>query len=198
MTAVRILMDEHRVIEQVLSCVERMTDDCQQKKTLDVKSANEAIAFFRMFADRYHHCKEEELLFPALESCGFSPHQGPTAVMRSEHAIGRKLICVMSNAVDGAGDGDEAAISDFTKNARTYVAMLRAHIQKEDHCLFPMVQQRLDAAAIEELSRDFTRVEHERIGKNVHDEYLLLANRLATRYGVRIAEPTAANAMPCP
>ncbi len=191
MSVIQILMDEHRVIEQVLSCLERMADDCEQEKRLDTTSANEAIAFFRTFADRCHHGKEERLLFPALESCGFSPYRGPTAVMRSEHVLGRKLIGGISDAVDGADTSEEAAVSNFIKYARAYVELLRAHIQKEDHCLFPMARQKLDAVAIEDLSRGFTRVEREEVGESAHDEYLQLANRLADRYDVPRAEVAA-------
>ena len=54
-----ILMDEHRVIEQVLNSLERMIDRATKSGRLEEEPAREAIEFFRMFADHCHHGKEE-------------------------------------------------------------------------------------------------------------------------------------------
>ena len=64
-----ILMQEHRVIEQVLSCLEAMAERCAAGQALDVQSAEQALDFFRTFADRCHHGKEEDL-WPACRPSG--------------------------------------------------------------------------------------------------------------------------------
>src|SRR5512137_79380 len=89
MRATEILSEEHRVIEQVLSALEKMADETERTGELDVAGAKDAVDFFRNFADRCHHGKEEARLFPLLEQHGFSPDCGPTAVMRLEHEQGR-------------------------------------------------------------------------------------------------------------
>ena len=55
MTPEQILMDEHRVIERVLSCLEKLTEQCRADKRLDAEAARQMIAFFRGYADRRHH-----------------------------------------------------------------------------------------------------------------------------------------------
>jgi len=85
MRPTEILMQEHRVIEQVLDCLERMAQRVEAGDELDLESAKQAIDFFRNFADRCHHGKEEDCLFPLLEQKGFSREQGPTGVMLHEH-----------------------------------------------------------------------------------------------------------------
>ena len=42
-----ILMNEHRIIEQVLNCLEKILEQCTTEKKLDTKSAKQAIEFFR-------------------------------------------------------------------------------------------------------------------------------------------------------
>ena len=77
-----ILMTEHRLIEQVLNCLEKIVQQAEAEKKLEKKSALEAIEFCRAFADGCHHAKEEAHLFPVMEANGFSGGCSPVAVMR--------------------------------------------------------------------------------------------------------------------
>jgi hemerythrin-like domain-containing protein len=195
MNATEILRDEHRVIEQVLACLERMAEYCAYGAPLDVKSAAQALDFFRNFADRCHHGKEEGGLFPLLERRGFAREGGPTAVMRWEHDEGRRLLEGMTAAV--AAPEGSSATGRFTVLARDYAALLRAHIRKEDACLFPMADLTLSAADQEALREAFGAAEHDEMGEGAHEAYLALADELADRWGVpRACGPVAASG-PC-
>jgi len=178
MKATDILMDEHRVIEQVLTCLERLADDCHSCKKLDRVSAREALDFFRNFADHCHHGKEEGYLFPLLEAKGFVRESGPTGVMMHEHEEGRRLIAAIAAAVE-SNDRNE-----FVRHARAYVRLLREHIHKEDHCLFPMVARMLSDTDADSLSWSFDRVESAEMGEGTHEQYLQRANEFADRLGV--------------
>jgi len=68
MRSTEILQDEHRVIEQVLNCLEKMADQALVAGRLDESSAREALDFFQTFADGCHHHKEEDHLFPLMEA----------------------------------------------------------------------------------------------------------------------------------
>ena len=192
MKTTQILMDEHRVIEQVLDCLERMAAQAERDRNLPIAPARDAIEFFRHFADHCHHAKEENQLFPLLESKGFSPESGPTAVMRFEHTQGREHVGAMSAAIDAAERGEPAAVDQFTRNAKGYIELLRNHINKEDHCLFPMADQALTDADDEALLAAFEHVEHVDIGAGCHEKYVRLADQLAETYGVtRATAPLA-------
>ena len=79
MRPTEILMQEHRVIEQVLDCLETMAQRAEAGEGVDLESAKQAIDFFRNFADRCHHGKEEDCLFPLLEQKGFCGSKGRPA-----------------------------------------------------------------------------------------------------------------------
>jgi hemerythrin-like domain-containing protein len=179
-----ILSDEHRVIEQVLACLETMTQKFTAEGRLDPQPARDAVAFFRNFADRCHHGKEEAHLFPAMEAKGFSPDSGPTGVMRREHELGRLRVREMAAAIDGAAAGDAAALQRFVENAQAYIGLLREHIQKEDHCLFPMANQALSDADQHDLLATFEKVEAEEMGAGTHETYVRIADALAEQYDV--------------
>jgi hemerythrin-like domain-containing protein len=189
MRPTEILAQEHRVIEQVLDCLERLADWCAMSGQLDGDSARQVVEFFRHFADHCHHGKEEEYLFPMLEAVGFVREAGPTGVMLDEHELGRLHLGGMAEAIDAAAAGDPDAVKVFLGRAWAYVDLLRRHIQKEDQVLFPMADHVLSAASQRALLESFDRVEAGHAG--AHEKYLRLADELAARWGVERAELTA-------
>lgn len=72
MRITEILTEEHRVIEQVLECLEAMASEAEAAGRLDGAAARQAVDFFQNFADRCHHGKEESHLFPMLERQGIA------------------------------------------------------------------------------------------------------------------------------
>ena len=164
MKPTRILEHEHRVIEQVLDCLDRIANRCQTDGRLDAESARDAIDFFRTFADRCHHGKEEQQLFPMMEARGFPAQGGPLAVMRAEHDHGRAFVHGMESTIEGAADGNPEPCGRYVQNARGFSALLREHIRKEDHCLFPMADEAFSEDDQLELGKRFERVEHDDLG----------------------------------
>jgi hemerythrin-like domain-containing protein len=187
MHATEILTSEHSIIEQVLDCLEKLVERGEASRSYDWHAADQMLDFLRHFADGCHHAKEEQQLFPALEQRGFSPQFGPTGVMRHEHEQGRALIAAMSDCVQAALRGDNRKSHKFAAHAKAYVNLLRQHIHKEDHCLFPMADRVLSDDDQRLLVEAFDDVEHapEMVGR--HERYLELANTLATKFGVRRA-----------
>lgn len=179
-----VLKNEHRVIEQVLDCLEKIADQANSSEPLDWSAVQQIVDFFRNFADRCHHGKEEICLFPLLESRGFSRQFGPTGVMLNEHDEGRGYLNAMAAAADQGLQGDPQAVGRFLGPARNYVALLREHIRKEDHCLFPMADQALSEIDQRSLLRSFEAVELQDVAPDEHQKYLGVANALADRFGV--------------
>lgn len=174
-SAVSILSGEHRVILQVLSALEAMAAR-SAAGDLPRADAGDALEVLRTFADKCHHGKEEDILFPALEAQ--VPGFGPTQVMRAEHVDGRALIRAMGEAV-AAG-----AAAAFADAARGYVDLLRAHIGKEDDILFRMAQEMLSPEQDAAILDAYRRIEHDDMGDGTHFRMLAIADRLAGAYGV--------------
>ena len=184
MRPTQILSSEHRVIEVVLACLEKMTNNALEAKKLDGEAASMAVEFIRNFADKCHHGKEETHLFTLLVDKGMPKEGGPVGVMLQEHELGRAFVKGMSEAIAGATGGDDDQLSAFVSNARGYVNLLKSHIQKEDNVLFPMADRFLTGDDQEKLLADFHTVEHDHMGEGTHDKYLSIAKALAAKYGV--------------
>lgn len=154
-----ILSSEHRMIERAMDCLEQIAMQTESSGRLDVGLAGAAVDFFRNFADRYHHGKEESHFFPAMESRGFPREAGPVGVMLYEHELGRRRVAAMDEAISVVSGGIQAAARQFAENARAFIALLRNHIEKEDHCLFSMANQAFTADDQQNLLDAFAEVE---------------------------------------
>lgn len=187
MKPTEILSAEHRVIEQVLDCLEKIAQQARESDVLDVDASAIALRVLETFTDECHHGKEERRLFPMLQSRGFPTGVGPIAVMLEEHELGRAHVRGMETALRALSSGRSNSIRVFVAHALGYVELLRAHIAKEDEILFPMAEAVLSDADREELVDSFAAVEADELGAGTHESMLGLANELAERFGVRKA-----------
>lgn len=112
-------------------------------------------AFITGYADRLHHGKEEEQLFPALEQAGIPREQGPVGVMLEEHTLGRNHTAAMVAAVEAMRGGAAEAAEQFASAAAAWSALLRDHIEKENEVLFYMADDVIAPPAMAELSAGF-------------------------------------------
>lgn len=166
------LKEEHKVIERMLDVLRVASDRLERGEEVSMDVFREAVDFIRNFADRCHHGKEEETLFPVLEERGIPREGGPIGVMLTEHEQGRGFVGALTEAVERYARGDEAAKAVIIENARGYVNLLRQHIPKEDTVLFPMVDRLLGDEDQRRLLERFEEVEEERIGKGKHQHYI--------------------------
>jgi len=76
-----MLEDEHLVITKVVGATPVLADRLEAGQEVDVNTLQGIVEFMRTFADKCHHGKEEELLFPLLSKKGV-PMQGcPVGVL---------------------------------------------------------------------------------------------------------------------
>jgi hemerythrin-like domain-containing protein len=140
------------------------------------------VDFIQVFADKCHHGKEEDLLFPAMIDAGFSRERGPIAVMLADHVQGRASVLKAKEAAAAFRSGRAGAGAELARHARAYVELLGPHIDKEDMILYPMADQALSAAKQAELLEAFERVENEIVGAGRHERYHALIEELEGIY----------------
>ncbi len=171
MKATQVLRDEHEGILAMLAVVEAAAYRLRDGKSVPPDLLTNAVDFFRNFADKCHHGKEEQQLFPALLEHGMPNEGGPVGVMLDEHEQGRALVRGMKDAADQYAAGDLTAQPALISNALAYVKLLREHIDKENGALFPMADNILSEHEQGELCDAFERIEAEEMGAGVHERY---------------------------
>jgi hemerythrin-like domain-containing protein len=168
-----ILRDEHRVILGALTTLERAADQLAAGRALPEGWWDQMLEWFRAFADRNHHAKEEKSLFPAMVKAGVPAEDSPLSVMVEEHLQGRALIRAMAS--------EDTAQRVAT--ARQYVQLLRDHIGKEDGFVFPLADSVLDERAMTALGREFEAVEAEQGRDASIDHQEMAMTRLTAALG---------------
>ncbi len=146
------LMWEHRLIEQMVDLLRGEIDRITNRKTVNVILVEQAADFFRTYADRTHHGKEEEILFRDLARKNLSPgHRTIMEELIREHIHGRELVRKLVEAKDLYVNGYAEALPHIAKELKALVEFYPGHIEKEDkHFFFPCLAY-------------FTQVEQERM-----------------------------------
>ena len=163
----RMLEDEHLVIAKVVGAAPVLADRLEAGQFVDVETLLGVVEFMRTFADKCHHGKEEELLFPTLAHKGVPTQGCPIGVLTAEHARGRALTKELAEAAEAYPSGEPAAREAVVKSLRGIAALYPNHIWKEDYLLFPMTEKVLSVEEQQSLYKQFELVE-ERIGRDVH------------------------------
>ena len=148
---VRELVDEHTYIKRVIALIPRLAKSLgprlsdSQKKTL-----LEVIDFIRNYADRFHHAKEEDILFKF-----FDETSDIISSMYKEHEIGRAHIRAVAEGIE---KGDSAAI---VEHLPAYGELLKEHIRKEDEILYPWMDGQLTDSQVGQMFSKFRSVDEQ-------------------------------------
>ena len=171
----KILVDEHQHILKVINALIKECNDLESGKKIDKDFFTKAIDFIRNYADKFHHAKEEDILFVELCKDTVSMHCNPVEQMLHEHELGRNFVKGMEDGING--DNKEKVI----ENARGYAYLLQDHISKEDGILYPMADEVLDQSIQDSMLAKFKEVETNKFDSNTKEKYLSLAEEFKNR-----------------
>jgi hemerythrin-like domain-containing protein len=165
-------------IEKALAVLGALAERAREGAPVSRGEIDDLVEFFQRFADRCHHAKDENALFPALEARGMPRDAGPLGVMLHEHEAGRALLRALADAAPGC-EGDAAGRSRFAGAARAYEELLGAHIHKENEILFRMAERMLDSDADARVAALFARYDGAELGAGERDRLLARLAELA-------------------
>ncbi len=158
MDAIDLLMDEHQLILRSLDALEAFTVEMGREGD-GREELSRFVRFIREFADARHHGKEEDILFRTMVAAGFPSDGGPIAVMLMDHEAGRAHVRVMASRAEQAAPWTTDERAEAIEASRGYAELLRGHIRKEDHILYPMARQRLPEELLRKVDRECSAFE---------------------------------------
>jgi hemerythrin-like domain-containing protein len=139
------LVAEHRLILRMLDVLERNALLTRRGEFGNYAFYLDAVDFIRTYADRFHHAKEEDILFEALVANGMPRANSPVAAMLMEHELGRGFVKAMEEGARAALAGKLGQDETIAANAIGYLELLREHIAKEDGILYPLAERLIPA-----------------------------------------------------
>ncbi len=131
--------------------------------------------FIRIYADRTHHGKEEEILFRDLNKRPLSAED--RRVMNElieDHVFGRKITKALVDANSRYRNGDEIALAEIAEKLQTLVEFYPKHIDKEDKVFFPAARAYLTDTEDQAMLAEYWEFDR----KMIHEKYEALVEGL--------------------
>jgi hemerythrin-like domain-containing protein len=127
--------------------------------------ANDILLFINTFLDKFHHGKEEQILFKYLSKPGVLNHTKPIDIMIYEHDLGRDLTQNMEKAVQ------ENEPTVFFKSLEKFCSLLNDHILKEDNVLYHLAEKGLSLEDKVQISMEYKLVNTKFEKGKIWDEF---------------------------
>ena len=149
------LMIEHRLIERMVEVLVTEEQRISSHNTPDTDLLLAAADFFRTYADRCHHGKEEDILFVELEKKSLNEeHSRILKELTEEHDIARKNVRKLVEVRGKLVEGDKDAAQELQEVLNALTALYPAHIEKEDkHFFLPVMDYFTKKEQMEMLDR---------------------------------------------
>ncbi|MBN1765476.1 MAG: hemerythrin domain-containing protein [Sedimentisphaerales bacterium] len=132
------LMIEHRLIERMIALIENALDRIGSSGKIDPLFVDTVVDFIKIYADRTHHGKEENILFRDLDQKDLSvDDRNIMNELIEEHVFGRNITKALVEANTRYRDGDATALDSIAETLKTLINFYPKHIEKEDKVFFP-------------------------------------------------------------
>ncbi len=173
-------MIEHRLIEKILNIVSSELDMIKNERKVNPVFIDTIVDFIRIYADRTHHGKEEDILFYRLENKSLA--NDDKKMMRdliNEHVNARKVVSELVNAKNQYVKGDSGSIDIIIEKLAFLINFYPEHISKEDKIFFPKTEKYFSDAELDDMLKDFWEFDK----KMIHEKYNRLYESLKEKYG---------------
>ncbi len=168
------LMREHRLIERMIALFNKEIEHINSGNTVNTGFLMTGVDFIRMYADRTHHGKQEDILFRDLARKNLSPeHSRIMRELTDEHIQARNIVARLINALDNHRAGHKKSVDAVVACLKELVGLYPAHIEKEDkHFFYPCLEyfsKEEQDSILEEFWKFDRNLIHEKYQKSVEE-----------------------------
>lgn len=166
---IKRLVDEHTLIKRLISLIPKVVANINLESADGRQLMIDCVDFIRSYADRFHHAKEEDILFGY-----FDPELDIITAMLEEHETGRAHVRAIVEAVE-KGDAKSAC-----EHLNAYRELLTEHIKKEDEILYLWMDRGFTDAQVGELFSRFNQADDKYPGAS--EKYEAFINKIDDKF----------------
>ncbi|MBN1288778.1 MAG: hemerythrin domain-containing protein [Actinobacteria bacterium] len=168
-------MREHRLIERMLVLLEQELNSIKTEQRADPLFIGKVVDFFRTYADRTHHGKEEEIYFRDLAGKDIADelHRVMEELVE-DHKYGRLKVEELLESNEKYTGGDIEALEEMERIIADLVRFYTAHIIKEDKHFFSPTQEYFPAEEQKAMLEEFEKFD----AGMIHEKYMSMVERL--------------------
>lgn len=141
----QLLIAEHDVILEVGQLISEKGNLWKSSPVEYENTVKQLLDFFSVYADGYHHLKEEEILFPAIGKKNEMILGGIVQELVEHHEYFRVLITKIQEELDAKN------FASAQEHLVAYINLLKDHIAIENDELFPMADEMFNPDELEKL-----------------------------------------------
>ncbi|SPF33088.1 conserved hypothetical protein [Syntrophobacter sp. SbD1] len=176
------LREEHGATMKMLAVLRRLMTKAVDLKEGETKDLEALIEFFDVYVDRYHHGKEEQVLFPALSLTLAVRIDSIIDSLIKDHREARTIMGQIRSKAVTLHSCSEAERYELKERADLYVDLVRKHIRKENSELLPLIEERLSEPERLQMAGQFQNVEKATLGSSGVEIFLVSVQRLSKKY----------------
>jgi hemerythrin-like domain-containing protein len=141
--AIDILVEEHNLILRGLDLLTTAAEKIVRNQHPPREFFEKAVSFTLDFTNKYHHYKEEIVMFGLLAQ----KHQGEIDAeierLRSQHEALHNCMNEISQSLDAYSKNAASEVRRLHRNLSEYIETLRRHIHAENKIFYPLVAKTL-------------------------------------------------------
>lgn len=146
---IKRLVDEHKLIKRLLALIPFIIKNPDFESQEWENMIRGCVNFIRSYADKYHHAKEEDILFKY-----FDENLDIIQIMHKDHKTGREHV---KSILEGLEQKNSEKI---VRHFCGYAELLTEHIKKEDEILYIWMDKNLSTSQIGSMFAKFNEVEN--------------------------------------
>ena len=175
MLPIALLMEEHRLIERLITLIHTELDSIETAQKVDPVFIDAAVDFFKTYADRTHHGKEEDILFREIGQKPISnEHKKTLEDLLIEHVYARKQVMALLETNKKYKAGDNEVLTLIQEILHDLCLFYPKHIEKEDKHFFVPVMNYFSKKELEMMMNEFNEWDRSMI----HEKYRSLVELL--------------------
>jgi len=167
-TAIEILARQHGVLYRAVAILEEIRGGMDARMDLPPEIIAGTVEIVRLFIVKHHQQMEESRVYSVFDAA--NKMSGLIGVLREQHAAGAQLTEILKGLCPGFSARDLEKRRTMGSTIHQFCRMSRAHADREDTALFPLVRRLMPPKAYAELSMAFVKAEMEFLGQNGFDD----------------------------
>jgi hemerythrin-like domain-containing protein len=153
--AIQILEEEHALILKGLDLLTTAADKINRNENPPREFFEKAVSFTLNFTNKFHHYKEEIVMFGLLAQKHEGEIDAEIERLRSQHQVLHNYMNEISISLDAYSENAQSEVRRLHRNLSEYIDVLRRHVHAEDKKFYPLVAKTLTEEEMQEMADRF-------------------------------------------
>lgn len=164
MDAIKYMNVEHENILRFVKVARKMAQNILENKKIDFNDFELAVSFIKEYADKFHHQKEEDILFNKMvENLGDVAVKVINHGMIVEHDFGRLYVSDMIDSLNKLKQNQDEHKLDLIASIISYTKLIERHIEKEDKVIYNFAKRELKKEIMDIVNLESMEIEKNNI-----------------------------------